>query len=52
MDRISSDPGVPSWKAKEQVGDLLLVVDLMRHLSNRQVARTVGELWSTLRPVR
>jgi hypothetical protein len=30
--------------AKEQVGDLLLVVDLMRQLSNRQVARTLHAL--------
>jgi hypothetical protein len=27
------------------------VVDLMRHLSNRQVGQTVSELWSALRPL-
>jgi hypothetical protein len=45
MDRIGSDPGVPSWKAKEQVGDLLLVVDLMRHLSNLRFKEGLTGLW-------
>jgi hypothetical protein len=49
MDRISSHLGVPSWKAEEQVGDLLLVVDLMRHLSNRQIGQMLRQLDSNAR---